>query len=47
MELIYSVRDDLITMTIIENWWRETAKNEDLFERFFEVEFHGLTETIK
>jgi len=47
MKLILQLRGRLITMTKIENWFKEQAEKRDLFCRFSEKEFHGLTECLK
>jgi len=47
MKLILQLRGRLITMTKIENWFKEQAEKRDLFCRFSDKEFHGLTECLK
>jgi len=47
MEMIMSLRGKLITMTKIENWWKEHAEATDLFCRFSNGDFHGVTECLK
>eukprot|EP00026_Physarum_polycephalum_P010233 Phypoly_transcript_10389.p1 GENE.Phypoly_transcript_10389~~Phypoly_transcript_10389.p1 ORF type:complete len:373 (+),score=117.49 Phypoly_transcript_10389:10-1128(+) len=47
MELLMALRGKLITMTKIENWWKEHADENKLFCRFSESEFHGATECLE
>lgn len=47
MKLIFSLRGDLEKMTKIENMWKDEATLKNLFKRFTNEKFHGLTETLK
>lgn len=46
MKNLVAIRGRLETMTIIENWWKEQADNNNYYSRFSKKEFHGLTECI-
>eukprot|EP01114_Cavostelium_apophysatum_P014707 TRINITY_DN3879_c0_g1_i2.p1 TRINITY_DN3879_c0_g1~~TRINITY_DN3879_c0_g1_i2.p1 ORF type:complete len:284 (+),score=83.21 TRINITY_DN3879_c0_g1_i2:31-882(+) len=46
MKMLLSIRGRLITMTKIENWWKEEAEDKNYFCRFSDSTFHGLTECI-
>ena len=47
MQLLLSLRGKLITMTSIENWWKEQAEKNNWFLRFSNNDFHGRTECIQ
>ncbi|EFC41143.1 predicted protein [Naegleria gruberi] len=47
MKLLLQLRGRLETMTQIENWWKEQAELMDLFSRFSDESFHGLTECLE
>ncbi|CAF1314926.1 unnamed protein product [Adineta ricciae] len=47
MKLLLSLRGKLITMTRIENWWKEQAEKNKWFMRFSNNAFHGQTECVQ
>jgi hypothetical protein len=47
MKLLLNLRGKLITMTRIENWWKEQAEEQNWFMRFSNSDFHGRTECIQ
>lgn len=47
MKLIFSLRGELEKMTNVENMWKNESKEKNLFKRFSDENFHGLTETIR
>jgi hypothetical protein len=47
MKLLLNLRGKLITMTRIENWWKEQAEEKNWFVRFSDNDFHGRTECIQ
>ncbi|CAF0737565.1 unnamed protein product [Adineta steineri] len=47
MKLLLTLRGKLITMTRIENWWKEQAEENKWFMRFSNSDFHGQTECIQ
>jgi hypothetical protein len=47
MKLLLNLRGKLITMTRIENWWKEQAEEKKWFMRFSNRDFHGQTECIQ
>lgn len=47
MKLILQLRGRLITMTEIENWWKDEAQKKNYFVRFSNVNFHGQTECVR
>ena len=47
MKLLLNLRGKLITMTRIENWWKEQAEENSWFLRFSKNDFHGRTECIQ
>ena len=47
MKLLLTLRGKLITMTRIENWWKEQAEKNNWFVRFSDNTFHGQTECIQ
>ncbi|KAL6078787.1 hypothetical protein QOT17_001414 [Balamuthia mandrillaris] len=46
MRLLLSIRGPLKDMTELENWWKEKAQKDNLFQRFSVADFHGLSECI-
>ena len=47
MKLLLTLRGKLITMTRIENWWKEQAEEKKWFVKFSISDFHGQTECIE
>lgn len=46
MKLVKQWRGRLEDTTIAENWWKEQADTNDLYQRFSNDDFHGATECI-
>ena len=47
MKLLLTLRGKLMTMTKIENWWKEQPDEKHWFMRFSDNSFHGQTECIQ
>eukprot|EP01103_Thecamoeba_quadrilineata_P015885 TRINITY_DN5149_c0_g1_i1.p1 TRINITY_DN5149_c0_g1~~TRINITY_DN5149_c0_g1_i1.p1 ORF type:complete len:295 (-),score=65.92 TRINITY_DN5149_c0_g1_i1:40-924(-) len=47
MKLVLNLRGRLETMTKVENWWKSEGLKLDIFMRFSDSSFHGLSECLK